>query len=132
VIGIFWRSLKRIHPVLRSLGGDAVAHAGFWIEPKRWTGLKAAAQRNQHVLRDVALAVARLLGLGAIDINMQQRLIELLLDAQVNGAGNNFSWLSSLSATTRLAARSLPTTWTSIGAGNPKSRIWLTMSAGRL
>ena len=29
------------------------------------------------------------------------------------------------------ACRSLPTTWRSIGAGTPKLRIWLTMSAGR-
>ncbi len=29
------------------------------------------------------------------------------------------------------SARSLPTTWMSMGAGEPKFRIWLVMSAGR-
>ncbi|MNX77314.1 hypothetical protein D3C86_1088530 [compost metagenome] len=34
-------------------------------------------------------------------------------------------------ATARLPAASFPTIWTSIGAGRPKLRIWLTISAGR-
>ena len=37
----------------------------------------------------------------------------------------------SFSAKARLARRLLPITWTSIGAGRPKFRIWLTMSTGR-
>ena len=38
---------------------------------------------------------------------------------------------SSLLAKARLALRSAPAIWTSIGAGEPKLRIWLTISAGR-
>ena len=36
----------------------------------------------------------------------------------------------SFLATARLPSRLTPTTWTLIGAGRPKSRIWLVMSAG--
>ena len=37
----------------------------------------------------------------------------------------------SFNAWRRLPSRSRPTIWMSIGAGRPKFRIWLTMSAGR-
>ena len=36
------------------------------------------------------------------------------------------SWL----AQARLPARSFPTIWMSSGAGNPKFKIWVTMSTG--
>ena len=44
--------------------------------------------------------------------------------------GTRASFGSSAAAKRRLASWLRPTTWTSIGAGSPKLRIWLTMSAG--
>ncbi len=41
------------------------------------------------------------------------------------------SFASSAFATARFWSSLLPTIWMSIGAGSPKLRIWLTMSAGR-
>jgi hypothetical protein len=45
--------------------------------------------------------------------------------------GTCFTFASSLFANSRLAATSGPRIWMSTGAGAPKLRIWLTMSAGR-
>jgi hypothetical protein len=83
-------------------------------------------------LRNVVLGVTDLLRLGAIHIDVQQGLIELLLDAKIHGAGNEFQLVEQVVGDDTIRGKSLPTTWTSMGAGNPKSRIWLTMSAGRL
>ena len=124
--------LQRIHPVLRSLGRDGVAHAVLRVEPVRRRGLEAAAERNQQVVGNVALREAGQLRLGPVHIDVQMRFIEGLLDAQVGRSGNRLDSSQQLvRRIARFACRSYPTTWISIGEGKPKFKIWLTMSAGR-
>ena len=50
--------------------------------------MKASAERNQQTVGDVELRVAALDGLGAIDVHLNSRQIEELVDAQIHGAGH--------------------------------------------
>ncbi len=82
--------LQGVDTVLRSLRRDGVAHAILGIEPVSRRGLETAAQRNQQVGRNVALREADQLRLGPVNIDVQMRFIERLLDAQISGSGNHF------------------------------------------
>ena len=123
--------LERIHPVLRRLRRDRVADAGRGVQPERRRRLAAAAQRDQQVVRDVALREPGLRRARPVDVQVQLRLVERLVHAQVDDARAPAPAVAaSAAANRRFASRLRPTTWTSIGAGRPKFRIWLTMSAG--
>ena len=52
------------------------------------------------------------------------------MDVDVGDAGDLGHLLPELLGDGEVASRLTPTTWTLIGAGRPKSRIWLVMSAG--
>ena len=105
----------------------------FGFSQKARRGLQAAAQRDQQAVGDVALRETALGGLGAIHFDVELGLIERpagCAGPPSPGRGCNCGsmpvhelrgWLSTFG----------PTTWMSIGAGKPKFRIWLTMSAGR-
>ena len=96
VMGIFCRSCRLVISVLRRLRRDVVADAGGGVEPERRRGLKTAAQRDQQVLRHVALREADLLGLGAVHVEMQLGIIEGLLNPQIDRAGNEFQLVQQL------------------------------------
>ena len=82
--------------------------------------------------RHRAAVIADLLRFGAIHVNVQFGLVEGLLDAQVDGAGNDAGRVQQAVGEHAIGRRdSRPTIWMSMGAGRPKLRIWLTMSAGR-
>ena len=89
VIGMFSSVLQRIHPVLRSLGRDGIAHAILGIEPVGRRRLETAAERDQQVGGNVALREPGQLRLGPVHINAQMRFVEGLLDAQVGRARNH-------------------------------------------
>ena len=70
-------------------------------------------------------------GAAAVRDHAQLRLVEGLLDAQVHEARHVAQRLAAADSRRRGSSGSAPTICTSIGAGRPKFRIWLTMSAGR-
>ncbi len=74
--------------VLRRLRHQAISHAVLGIEPIGGRGLKASAQGDQQTVGDVELRVAALDGLGAIDVDLNSRQIEELVNAQIHRAGN--------------------------------------------
>lgn len=69
---------------LRHFRHQGIAHAVLRIEPEIRRGLRAAAQRDQQVLRDVALCESRLHGLRPIDVHVDGRFVAGLLDACVD------------------------------------------------
>ena len=107
-----------------------VLHAGLRVEPERRRGLPAAASVSSRLLGDVALGEPSCCGAAAVRGDAQLGLVEVLLDAQVDETGHAAQRRADRSATSRFSGL-VPTIWTSIGAGRPKFRIWLTMSAGR-
>src|SRR5580692_4608918 len=86
-----WRVLQRlviIHAILRRLHGDVVAYAVLRIEPEGRRGLKAVAQRNENVARDILGLQANGLRACAIDIHVKRGFVESLLHVDVNGSGD--------------------------------------------
>ena len=81
---------------------------------------------------DVAHGVAALRGLGAVDGDVEDGVVVGLLDAQIDEAGD-LAKLRRASCRRPCGCRSMsvPSIWMSMGAGRPKLRIWVTMSAGR-
>ncbi len=75
-------------PVLRGLGDDRIGHAVLRVEPERRRRLDAAGKRVLQVLRHVALAHPDQLGAGAVDVDIERRRVEGLLDARVRDAGH--------------------------------------------
>ena len=67
----------------------------------------------------------------AVDVDIELRIVERLLDARIGHARNMPNLAQQLLGEGAVGLRSAPATCTSIGAGEPKFRIWLTMSAGR-
>ena len=72
--------------ILRCLRYHAVGHTGLRIEPERRRGLETSTQRDQQVVGDVELGKAALHGLGAIHSQLNARLIEKLVNPEVDGA----------------------------------------------
>ena len=81
---------ERVLPVLRGLGHDRIGHAVLRIEPERGRGLDAARKRVLQVLRDIALADPNQLGASPVDVDIERRRVEGLLDARVRDAGHVF------------------------------------------
>ena len=74
---------------------------------------------------------ADLLGLRAVHRDVEARAVVELVDVDVDRAGNLLELLGDLARPGRGSCRRrVPMNWMSIGAGRPKFRIWLTMSAG--
>ncbi|ARF90813.1 putative autotransporter protein [Burkholderia cenocepacia] len=76
--------LQRIHRVLRRLHEHRVADAVARIEPEVRRRLRAAGQRDQQVLRDVALVETGLDRLRTIDVHVDSGFVAGLLDARVD------------------------------------------------
>ena len=60
VIGMFSKSCTVVQTILRRLGRDRVADSVLRIEPEGRRCLKTAAERDQQVVRDIALGEAQL------------------------------------------------------------------------
>ena len=86
VTGMFCEILQRLDVVLRRLGREVVVDAVLPVEEEHRRGLEAAAQGVQHAVRDVALGQPVLLRLGAVDGDLEVRIVERLLDARIDDA----------------------------------------------
>ncbi len=86
VTGMFSRSCSDSKSYCGVCVDDAVADSGLRDRARKGRSLKAAAQRDQQVPGDVVLREARLLGLGAVHVDVQLGLVEGLLDAQIGDA----------------------------------------------
>ncbi len=80
--------LQGLHRILRSLGYQVVADPVLVIQKKHRGNLKAAAERVQHAVGNVALGVATLDRLGAIHGHIELRVIKRLLYAGISNARN--------------------------------------------
>ncbi len=72
--------------VLGRLRNQIVGNAIPGIEVEHRVDLDAAAERDQHAVGDVVLGKSGLRGLGAVDIDVEFRIVGLLLDAQIGNA----------------------------------------------
>ena len=68
--------------------------------------------------------------LGAVHVDLHGGVGDLLVDVDVDGAGDGGDALQDAAGDLVVALAAALTTWTSMGAGRPKSRIWLVMLAG--
>ena len=80
--------VERIHGVLGRAGVDDVADAVAGIDEIAGVHLRAAAERGEDVVGDVALSQADLGGGGAVHGEAQLRLIRGLLHADIDRAGH--------------------------------------------
>ncbi len=78
--------LQRRHAVLRRLGDQRVLQARLRIEPESRRDLSTAGQGQQQVIGDIVLTDSQLLRPVAIGGDVQLRLVEDLLHAQIDEA----------------------------------------------
>jgi hypothetical protein len=80
---------KRVQGIelrLRRLGDERIGDAVFRVEPERRVGLEAARQREQQVVGHLALGQPHILRAAAVDLDVELRIVEILLDAHVGNA----------------------------------------------
>ena len=95
------------------------------------TDLRGAGQRGRHRAGDILLGQADLGDAAAVGVEVDLRLGDGLLQADIGGAGDAADLAQQRQGIGLGALAGLvPVTCTSIGAGEPKFRIWLTMSGG--
>src|SRR5256885_13592216 len=75
-------------PELRRLGCDGVLGAALRVDPEGERGPRAAAERDQQVGGDIGLPEPEERRLAAVDLDVQLGVIEGMLDAQVDDAGD--------------------------------------------
>ena len=93
---------------------------------------KLPARLTDRLRGHVVLGDADAVGLAAVDVEAKLGIVARLLQAHVGDAGDMAQSCRPAHAhRPRSPSRSGPVTCTSIGAGAPKFRIWLMMSAGR-
>src|SRR6266852_8690354 len=78
--------LQRLDGILRRLSNQVILDAVLPIQEEIWRSLKAAAQRDQQAIGDVARREAALHCLGAVDLDVKSRVIEILLNARIGQA----------------------------------------------
>ena len=79
---------QRVDLVLRRLHHDGIGHAVVGIEPVGRRDLRAAREIDDQAVGDVALGQPDILRAGAVDIDVEGRIVRRLLDARVGDAGN--------------------------------------------
>ena len=84
--GVLLEIVERAHLVLRGLRDHVVLRAALRIDPEGGRGLKAARQRDEHVRRDVLLGQTEERRLGAVDVDVDLRIVVGLLDVQIDRA----------------------------------------------
>src|SRR5256885_5841246 len=75
-------------PELRRLGCDGVLGAALRVDPEGERGLRTAGERDQQVGGDIGLREPEEYRLAAVDLDVQLGVIEGLLDAQIDDAGD--------------------------------------------
>ena len=79
---------QRIDLVLRRLHHDRIGHAIVRIEIVGRRDLRAARQVDDQAVGDIALGQADILRAGAVDIDIEGRIVGRLLDARIGDAGD--------------------------------------------
>ena len=79
---------ERVHRVLRRLHGDGVGDAVLRIEPVGRRGLRRARQGRLQAVGGIAFRQADRAGHVAVEIDLQGRRAQLLLNARVGDAGD--------------------------------------------
>ena len=79
---------ERIHLVLRRLHHDRIGHAVIRIEVVGRRYLRGAGKVDHETVGDVALGQADILRAGAVDVDVEGRIVRRLLDARIRDAGN--------------------------------------------
>ena len=88
VTGMFFSPLIVSMIALRRLDRDRIGDPGLRIEPIGRRGLRAAGERGLHRRRRILLAQTDQAGQRAVDIDVQGRLLEGLLDPRIGDAGD--------------------------------------------
>src|SRR6185295_15722497 len=88
--------VERVEAVLRRLHRDVVDHAVLRIEPEGGRGLRAAREREQHVLPDVESRQADLLQPRAVHLQVDRRAVHALVHVRVDRAGDLLDLLGQL------------------------------------
>ncbi len=124
---------QRVHCILRHRYRHPITDAVLGVKPEVGRCLAAAGQGDQQVLRHFALGQRILQRHGAVNIETQGRLVGRLLEVQVGRSPSTPARRAhQLIGHFAVACQVFPDyPRMSIGAGRPKLRIWLTMSAGR-
>ena len=79
---------QRVHLVLRRLHHDRIGHAIVRVEVVGRGHLRAARQVDDEAVGDVAFGQADILRAGAVDIDIEARVVRRLLNARVGDAGD--------------------------------------------
>ena len=79
---------QRVDLVLRRLHHDRIGHAVVRVEIVGRRDLRAAGEIDDEAVGDVALGQADILRAGAVDIDVEGRIVRRLLDARIGNAGN--------------------------------------------
>src|SRR6202042_1812865 len=80
--------LQRLDGVLGRLSNQVILDAVLPVQEEIWRSLKAAAQRDQQTIGDVARREAALRCLRAVDLDVKSRVIEILLNTRIGQAGH--------------------------------------------
>ena len=83
---MLFRSPISVDPILRRLHDDRIGHAVLRVQPEGRRGLDAAGEVVQHAGREVTLGQPHLAREGAVDVDIQGRCVERLLDARIGDA----------------------------------------------
>ena len=103
---------------LRSLRGHLVLRAALRIHPEGGRGLKAARQGHEHVAGHGLFGQADELRLGAVDIDIELRIVARLVNVQIHRARYGCAiFAAARSRNARLAGTLKPTICTSMGDG---------------
>src|SRR5207302_4146038 len=72
--------------VLRSLYRNVVGDTVLWVEPEVRCRLEARTERHQDVVRNIAFRQPNLLNPCPVDVILEPRLIDELLNVYINGS----------------------------------------------
>jgi len=84
----FLQRVKRVHFAHRALHDNLIIDAVDRVQPLVWIGLSGTGERDEHVTGDITLGEAELLGTIAIDVHLDRRVLDLLMDMGVHNTGN--------------------------------------------
>ena len=80
--------INGIHQVRRRLDDDAVIDAVYRIEPEFWLKQSGAIEFSEQARGDLLFGYANLERLGAIDVNLERRVVKRLGDSEIDQARN--------------------------------------------
>jgi hypothetical protein len=82
-----FESRQAVDSVLRQLDDDGVGDAVLGVEPEVRVHLAAARKGDEQIVGRIALRQPDFIGERAVDVHIELRVVEDLLDARVRDAG---------------------------------------------